>query len=480
MRRAAVVGVAAVALWLAGCTVGPKYTKPQVPVAPADGGQLPAAYKEADGWKQAQPGDSALRQDWWQIFGNSELNDLEAQVDVSNQAVKSAEASFREARAAVALNRANLYPTISTAPAVSTNMASRNNPQGSQTSGEYSNLVLPFDLSYEVDAWGRIRRSIAAARDEAQASAADLATIRLSLHAELAIDYFELRSLDAQKQLLDRTLVAYQKALDLNQNRFAGGLVSGAEVAQARTQLESTRAQSIEVGVERAQFEHAIAVLAGRTPESLSLAQAQLAFALPAIPAGVPSQLLERRPDIAGAERRVAEANQQIGIARAAFFPTLLITALGGYQGDSIVNWFNWPSRFWALGPSALQTLFDAGRRRAASQAATAAYDVTVANYRQTALQAFREVEDSLSALRILEQESAAQRVAVEAAQHSLDLSMNRYAGGLVTYLEVVTAQSTALSNQRIEVDLLRRRMDACVLLIKALGGGWDVSRLPS
>jgi NodT family efflux transporter outer membrane factor (OMF) lipoprotein len=296
----------------------------------------------------------------------------------------------------------------------------------------------------------------------------------------LAIDYFELRSLDAQKQLLDRTLVAYQKALDLNQNRFAGGLTSGAEVAQARTQLESTRAQSIEVGVERAQFEHAIAVLAGRTPESLSLPQARLESAPPAIPTGVPSQLLERRPDIAGAERRVAEANQQIGIAQAAFFPNLLITAMGGYQGGSIVNWFNWPSRFWALGPSALETLFDAGRRRAASQQATAAYDVTVANYRETALQAFREVEDSLSALRILEQESAAQRIVVEAAQHSLDLSMNRYTGGLVTYLEVVTAQSTALSNQRIEVDLLRRRMDACVLLIKALGGGWDVSRLPS
>jgi len=449
-------------------------------VAPADRGQLPAAYKEADGWKQAQPGDSALRQNWWQIFGNSELNDLEAQVDASNQAIKSAEASFREARAAVSLNRANLYPTISTAPAISTNMASRNNPAGISTNGEYTNLVLPFDLSYEVDAWGRIRRSIAAARQEAQASAADLATIRLSLHAELAIDYFELRSLDAQKQLLDRTLVAYQKALDLNQNRFAGGLTSGAEVAQARTQLESTRAQSIEVGVERAQFEHAIAVLAGRTPESLSLPQARLESAPPAIPTGVPSQLLERRPDIAGAERRVAEANQQIGIAQAAFFPTLLITAMGGYQGGSIVNWFNWPSRFWALGPSALETLFDAGRRRAASQQATAAYDVTVANYRETALQAFREVEDSLSALRILEQESAAQRIVVEAAQHSLDLSMNRYTGGLVTYLEVVTAQSTALSNQRIEVDLLRRRMDACVLLIKALGGGWDVSRLPS
>jgi NodT family efflux transporter outer membrane factor (OMF) lipoprotein len=449
-------------------------------VAPADNGQLPAAYKEADGWKQAQPADSALPRDWWQVFGNAELDSLEAQVDVSNQTVKAAEAGFREARALVGLNRANLYPTISTGPNISTNMGSRNAPGGAAANGEYSNLVLPFDLSYELDAWGRVRRSLAAAREEAQASAADLATIRLSSHAELAIDYFELRSLDAQKLLLDRTLVAYQKALDLNRNRFAGGLTSGAEVAQAQTQLESTRAQSIEVGVERAQYEHAIAVLAGRTPESLSLPPGGLESTPPAIPTGVPSQLLERRPDIAAAERRVAEANQQIGITQAAFFPTLLITATGGYQGGSLVNWFNWPSRFWSIGPSALQTLFDAGRRRAASEAATAAYDVTVANYRETALQAFREVEDSLSALRILEQESAAQRAAVEAAQHSLDLSMNRYTGGLVTYLEVVTAQSTALANQRIEVDLLRRRMEACVLLIKALGGGWDVSRLPS
>jgi NodT family efflux transporter outer membrane factor (OMF) lipoprotein len=281
-------------------------------------------------------------------------------------------------------------------------------------------------------------------------------------------------------QLLERTLAAYQKALDFNQNRFAGGLASGAEVAQARTQLETTRAQSVDVGEARAQFEHAIATLAGRTPESLSLAEAPLATGPPAIPTGIPSQLLERRPDIAAAERRMAAANEQIGIARAAFYPILQITAAGGYQASSIVDWFNWPSRFWALGPNALQTLFDAGRRRAATEAATAAYDATVADYRQSALNAFREVEDSLAALRVLERESAAQRVAVEAARQSLALSTNRYAGGLVTYLEVVTAQSTALANERIEVDLLRRRMDACVLLIKALGGGWDVTKLPT
>ena len=346
--------------------------------------------------------------------------------------------------------------------------------------GEYSNFALPFDLSYELDAWGRIRRSITAARADMQATAADLATARLSMHAEMAIDYFELRSLDAQKQLLESTLATYQKALDFNQNRFEGGLASGAEVAEARTQLEAVRAQSVDVGAARAQFEHAIAVLAGRSAESLSLAPEPLATEPPAVPTGIPSQLLERRPDIAAAERRMAAANEQIGIARAAFYPTLQITASGGYEARSIVDWFNWPSRFWALGPNALQTLFDAGRRRAVTEAATAGYDATVADYRQSALNAFREVEDSLATLRVLEQESAAQRVAVEAARKSLELSMNRYTGGLVTYLEVVTAQSTALANERIEVDLQRRRMDACVLLIKALGGGWDVSKLPS
>ena len=480
MMRGAAVCLATAALGLAGCMVGPKYSKPAALTAPADAGQPPAEFKESNGWKQAQPAEETLAQDWWRIFGNPELNGLEAQVDVSNQTIKAAEAQFRQARALVAESRAGLYPTISTNPGISTNRTSSTIPLTEPGLGAYGNFVLPFDLTYELDAWGRIRRSIAAARADMQATGADLATVRLSTHAELAIDYFEMRSLDAQKQLLESTLATYQKALDFNQNRFVGGLASGAEVAQARTQLESTRAQSIDVGAARAQFEHAIAILAGRSPESLSLAEAALATAPPAIPTGIPSQLLERRPDIAAAERRMAAANEQIGIARAAFYPTLQITASGGYEARSIVDWFNWPSRFWALGPNALQTLFDAGRRRAATEAATAGYDATVADYRQSALNAFRDVEDNLAALRVLEQESAAQRVAVEAARHSLELSMNRYTGGLVTYLEVFTAQSTALANERIEVDLLRRRMDACVLLIKALGGGWDVSQLPT
>ena len=463
---------------LAGCTVGPKYTRPAVPVAPAFSEQPPRAFTESAGWKQAQPADTALREDWWQLFGNSELDALEEQIDLSNQTLKAAEARFREARALIQLNRSALFPSISTAPSVSTNRLSQNAPTGT-VHGDYGNYLLPIDVNYELDAWGRVRRSIAAAREETQASAADLETVRLSLHAELAIDYFEMASLDAQKRILDETLVAYQKALELTQNRFDGGLSSRAEVAQARTQLETARAQDIGVGVERANFEHAIATLAGRTPESLALEEVPLRITPPVIPVGIPSQVLERRPDIAAAERRAAQANEQIGIARAAFFPTLLLTATGGFQGNTLVNWLTWPSRLWAVGPSVAETIFDAGRRRAASESAAAAYDEAVANYRQAALTAFQQVEDNLATLRILEQQQQAQRIAVAAAAQSLELSLNRYKGGLVTYLEVITAQSIALQNQFTEVDILRRRMDASVLLIKALGGGWDVSKLP-
>jgi NodT family efflux transporter outer membrane factor (OMF) lipoprotein len=469
----------AVAALLAGCKVGPNYSRPSVPAAPAYKEQPPAEFKESNGWQQAQPGDDKIRADWWAIFGSAELNALEEQINPSNQTLKAAEARFREARALIQLNRSNLYPTISTSPSITANRSSSNSIDAS-TPRQYGNFLLPIDLNYELDAWGRIHRSIAAAREETQATAADLETMRLSVHADLAVDYFELRSLDAQKQLLDRTLVAYQKALDLTQNRFDGGLASRAEVAQARTQLETTRAQDIGVGVDRAQFEHAIAVLTGRTPETLSLPAAALNSTPPVIPIGIPSILLERRPDIAAAERRVAEANEQIGIAQAAFFPNLLLTATGGLQGETFVNWLTWPSRFWAVGPSVVQTIFDGGRRRAQANSATASYDETVANYQQAALSAFQQVEDNLSTLRILSEQAKAQRVAVEAAQQSLELSLNRYQGGLVTYLEVVSAQTIALQNESTEVDLLRRRMDASVLLIKALGGGWDVSMLPA
>ena len=473
-----IVSVVVGALFLTGCTVGPKYQKPPVAAAPAYTEAPPQAFTESAGWKQAQPADAKLRSDWWQIFGVAELNGLEEQLDPANQSLKAAEARFREARAAIQINRSNLFPSISTAPSITTARSSSNAPVGPGRA-DYGAYTLPIDVNYEIDAWGRIRRSVSAAREEAQASAADLETMRLSLHAELAVDYFELRSLDVQKELLDETLLAYQKALDLTQNRYDGGLVPKAEVAQARTQLETTRAQEIGVGVSRAGFEHAIATLIGRNPESLRLENTPLISKPPVIPVGVPAQLLERRPDIASAERRMAEANERVGIAKAAFFPTLLLTATGGLEGSTPINWLTWPSRFWAVGPSIAQTIFDAGRRRAQSELAAASYDETVANYRQAALTAFQEVEDNLAALRVLERQAQAQRVAVEAAEQSLNLSLDRYKGGLVTYLEVISAQSIAFQNELTEVDILRRRMDASVLLIKALGGGWDVSTLP-
>jgi NodT family efflux transporter outer membrane factor (OMF) lipoprotein len=320
---------------------------------------------------------------------------------------------------------------------------------------------------------------VESAREQFQATAADLESVRLSLHAELAVDYFELRSLDAQKRILDDAVGLYDRALQLTRNRYDGGVASAAEVAQAQTQLETTRAQNIDIGVQRAQYEHAIGVLTGKPPETVSIPFAPLKAQPPSVPVGVPSELLERRPDIAAAERRVASANEQVGIAKIAFFPAVVLSATGGLEGTSITNWLNWPSRFWAVGPSVLQTIFDGGRRRAVSESAVANYDATIAEYRDTSLSAFKEVEDNLAALRILEEEAKTQRDAVVAAERSLQLSTNRYTGGLVTYLEVVTAQSTALVNQRTEVDLMRRQMDASVLLIKALGGGWNATQLP-
>jgi NodT family efflux transporter outer membrane factor (OMF) lipoprotein len=321
---------------------------------------------------------------------------------------------------------------------------------------------------------------VEAARENAQASAADLETVRLSIHAELASDYFALRGLDAQKQLLDSTVIAYQKALDLTQNRYVGGLAARAEVAQAETQLETTEAQDIDVGVARAQFEHALAALAGQPASTFSIPASPLNLTPPKVPAGVPSDLLERRPDVAAAERRVAAANAQIGFAKTAYYPVLTLGAGGGLEGSGITNWLAWPSHFFALGPSLVETLFDAGLRHAVTDQAWASYDANVAAYRQSLLSAFQQVEDNLAALRILEQESAKQQQAVQSAERSLALSTNRYKGGLVTYLEVITAQSTALSNQRTAVDILTRRMNSSVLLIKALGGGWNAASLPS
>jgi len=468
-------------LLLAGCTVGPRYIKPAVPTSPTYKEEAPDSFKELKQWQPAHPADQTSRGNWWAIFGDPDLNKLEEQVAGSNQNLKVAEARFREARAAIRFNRASQFPTISTAPSASYVKSSDFSPSFPSKIQEASkgDFVLPIDLSYELDLWGRVRRSVAAAREEAQATAADYETAKLSLEAELALDYFELRSADAQKQLLDDTVKAYTDNVQLTLERFGKGVAPKADVAQAQTQLETTSVQDTDVTVQRAQFEHAIAILIGKPPAEFNLPAVPLNDHPPSTPIGLPSELLQRRPDIAAAERRVAEANQQIGIARAAYFPTVNLDGTAGFAGTQGSNWFSWPSGFWAVGPVLAETLFDAGRRRATSESARANYAAAVATYRQTSLTAFQEVEDNVAALRILENETQQQQRALASAQESLQLFTNRYKGGVDTYLQVITAQTIELANERNAIDILRRRLDASVLLIKALGGGWNVSNLP-
>jgi NodT family efflux transporter outer membrane factor (OMF) lipoprotein len=482
MRRLEFILAAALLLLTAGCMVGPKYSRPSAPIAPAF--KESSEWKEGDGWKVAQPNDTALRGKWWELYGDTKLNELEEQVDPSNQTLKEAEANFRQARAAIRFNRAAEAPTIGVAPSISTVRASANQPYfvPSLANNGTGDFTLPVDLSYEVDLWGRIRRTVTAAKEQAQASAADLDTVRLSLHSEVAIDYFEVRNADAQKQLLDDTVKAYSDALQLTKYRFEGGAAPKADVAQAQTQLDQTRVQASDIMVQRAQYEHALAILIGKPPAEFHLPPLPIniqAPVLPEPPVTLPAQLLERRPDIAEAERRMAAANEQIGIAKAAYYPTLNIAAVVGLEGTSVLNWFNWPSRFWAVGPTLSETLFDAGRRRATTESALGAYDGNVATYRQTVLNAYQQVEDNLVALHILNTESTQQHSATASAEESLQLSQNRYAGGVDTYLQVVIWQTTALTNERNDIDIMRRRLEANVLLIKALGGGWDTSRLP-
>ena len=476
-RKTALIA-AAMASLLGSCTVGPKYTKATIPTAPSYSEQPPANFKEVQGWNTGKPGDSQLRGNWWEIYGDADLNALEAQVAASNQSLKVSEANFVQARAQIQYNRSSLYPTVGVQPNIGRERISANNPTGIR-GYDYGLFQAPISVSYDVDLWGRVRRSIAAARDQFQVSAADLQNVRLELQTEMAVDYFEIRGLDAQKVILDNNVTGYQKALQLTQNRFVGGVASKAEVAYAQTQLSQTEAQDLDISVARTQYTHAIAMLTGRNPEGFEMPVEPLTQEPPAIPTGVPSQLLERRPDIAAAERQMASANEQIGIARAAFFPDLVISATGGFQSGSIVNWLTWPSRYWAIGPQMAETIFDAGRRRAQLQTAQAGYESTVANYRQAALTAFQEVEDNLAALRILEGEQGKQHDATQAAQLSVTLTLNRYKGGLITYLDVVTAQTIALNNEQAELSILRRRMGASVQLIRALGGGWDASQLP-
>jgi NodT family efflux transporter outer membrane factor (OMF) lipoprotein len=454
------------ALWT-GCAVGPRYTRPSAVVPPT--------YKE--GAPAAQAGAQNLQREWWRIFGDPQLDALESQISVSNQNLKAAEAQFRQARALVQFNRADYYPTVTAGASISENHLSHNRlPPSSSAGATFTDYFLPADLSYEVDAWGRVRNLVAASRANAQASAADLATVNLSLQAELASDYFRLRSLDADKKLLDDNVSSFEQALQLTENRYHGGIASNVDVAQAETQLETTRAEDIDVGVERSQLEHAIAVLVGKPASTFSIAFSPLAAPPPSIPPGLPSQLLERRPDIAAAERRVAAINAQIGVAQAAYFPLLTLSASGGFESGAIGTLLQGPGGLWSVGAGALETVFDAGRRRATVEGVQASYDQTVASYRQNILTAFQEVEDNLAALRILESEAKTEDTAVQAAQQSLALSTTRYKGGVTSYLEVLTAQSAALSDERTAVSILGRRLNASVLLIKALGGGWDAT----
>ena len=460
-------------LFLAGCTLGPKYRQPSVPVPPA--------YKEDANWHPAQPNDQRLGGNWWEMFQDPQLNALEVQVNVSNQNLKAAEAQFRQARALFRYYRADKFPTVTVDPSATRERLAQNRPPVNPTfSGKtYTDFVLPFDLAYQVDVWGRVRRNVESYSEQAQASAADLAVVNLTMHADLAFYYFQARSLDAQEQLLNRTVSEYEQALELTKAQYHGGVATIFDVQQAETQLETTRAQAIDVGVLRAQYEHAVAVLIGTSPATFTLPPLPLTMAPPVVPAGIPSELLERRPDIAAAERRVASSNAQIGVAKAAYYPSISLGASGGFESGVITTLISGPSVLWSAGSSALMTVFDVGRRRATNDQAWAAYDQTVANYRQTTLAAFQQVEDNLAALRILENEAVVQNKATESAQRALVTATNQYRGGVATYLEVIIAQNAALANEVTSVNILGRRMGNTVLLIEAMGGGWDVSQLP-
>ena len=477
-------GMAVLSL-LEGCAVGPKYHR-----APVD---TPAAYKEMDGWKVAQPQDTSLRGKWWEAFGDSQLNSLEDQVNVSNQNIAAAAASFLVARAMVKEARAQLFPTLTVGPGATwehpsstlrANAPATGTTGGTGTTqtpvGTFADYILPFDASYQVDLWGKIRSQVKANVYAAQASAADLQNVRLTAQAEVAVDYFQIRAQDAQKQLLDQTVKAFQESLDLTRALYQTGIDSDESVAQAETQLDTAKAQDTNLGILRAQYEHAIAVLVGKPASSFSISVEPLNANPPDIPAGVPSQLLERRPDVAAGERSMAQANAQIGVARAAYFPSLTLSASAGLESSSIAKLFTWPSRFFSAGPQMSETLFDGGLRRATMQQYRGNYEETIANYRQDVLTAFQQVEDTLASLRILSQEVQEQDEAVTSAQRNLKIATDRYRLGLDPYLNVITAQTALLSNQQTTVNLKMERMTSSVQLIEALGGGWDASQLPS
>jgi NodT family efflux transporter outer membrane factor (OMF) lipoprotein len=435
--------------------------------------QTPTAFKEQAGWKSAQPQDELARGKWWEMFGDAELNKLAAQVEVSNQNIRAVEAQYRQARALAQQSQASYYPTV-------TGGASVTRSKASNISNSTSNYNLNLGASWEPDIWGRIQRSVEAGNAGLQASAADLEAAKLSTQAALVQDYFLLRTNDARKMLLDNTVANYEKSLQLTQNQFAVGVAARADVVASETQLKSAKAQAVDVGIQRAQLEHAISILIGKAPSELSIAPATSAFITlpPPIPLGIPSQLLERRPDIAAAERRAAQANAKIGVTEAAFYPNLTLSAALGFQSPSFANWLTAPARFWSLGPALAQSIFDGGLRKAQTAQAMAVYDQNAANYRQTILGAFQQVEDNLAALRILEQEAQLQDDAVKSAQESLQITLNQYKAGTVTYLNVVTVETIALNNEITALGIQSNRLSAAVLLITALGGGWNASEL--
>jgi NodT family efflux transporter outer membrane factor (OMF) lipoprotein len=452
----------ALALALAGCAMGPDYQRPAL--------ETPAAFKEAGTWKVAQPADTLPRGRWWTLFGDPQLDGLIAQVEVSNQNVRAAEARFRQAKAAAAGARSGLFPNLNATAGRTRSQATLTASGTPVTATSYS---FGLDAGWELDVWGRVRRVAESGDANAQASEGDLAGALLSAQAALALDYFSLRIVDAQRRVYDETVAAYERSLQLTRNRYSAGVASRADVVQAEAQLLSARAQGIDLATQRAQLEHAIALLVGKAPADFSLPPDQSYPKAPEVPLALPSALLERRPDIAAAERRVAAANAQVGAAKAAFFPTLELSAGGGFRSPSLTDWFSIPNRFWSIGPSLALSVFDAGLKRSQSDQAIAAYDQAVAAYRQTALGALADVEDNLVALRVLGEEMVVQQDALRAARESVALTLNQYKAGTVSYLNVVLAQATAFSEELSALAIRNRQLAASVGLVRALGGGW-------
>jgi NodT family efflux transporter outer membrane factor (OMF) lipoprotein len=453
----------AASLVLAGCMVGPDYVRPTV--------TTPAVFKEQKGWVRARPNDAIDRGEWWEVFHDPLLSKLEREVDVSNQNLKAYAAAYREAQAAVAAARASLYPTVTGAPSITR----------AKSSGVTSTTgTLEGTVSWEIDLWGKIRRQIESNAAAAQASAAELASIRLSAQAELATDYFELRYEDSLARLYDQTIIAYKRTLEITRNQYATGTAARSDVVTAETQVQTTQATAIAVKLNRAKYEHAIALLVGSTPADISIPVAPLATRVPGVPVNLPSTLLERRPDIAESERTVQQDSELIGVAVAAYYPTLNLSALAGYSGSPGSAFFNAGNQVWSIAASASETVFDGGARTAAVDEAKATYDQAVANYRETVLAAFQDVEDEIASIHILAQQAKAEDTAVASSRHAVEIAINEYQSGTQNYTTVVTAQTTALTNEQTALSILASRQTSVVSLIRALGGGWSVNHLPT